>query len=80
MGEYAHDYMRREIMEAHGYDIGDYDDDDEPKGNAARHAAKPKRVKCPHCDKHPKERGLADHIRDAHGISKVEQAIAKAEP
>ena len=54
------------------FDIGDFDDD-EPK----RSHKKPvyKRVKCPHCDKHPKERGLADHIRDVHRISKVKQAI-----
>lgn len=74
MGEYAHYAMREEIMERHGFDIGDFDDDE-----AKRSHKKPvyKRVKCPHCDKHPKERGLADHIRDAHGISKVEQVLAK---
>ena len=68
MGEYAHDAMRDEIMQAHGFDIGDYDDDE--KGNAARHRNAPKRVKCPHCNCHPKVNGLADHMRDKHGIAK----------
>ena len=68
MGEYAHDYMRQEIMGKHGFDIGEYED--EPK----RVHTKPvyKRVKCPHCECHPKEAGLKDHMRDKHGISTQE--------
>lgn len=66
MGEYAHDMMRQEIRGRHGYDIGEYDDDE--KGNAARHRNQPKRVKCPHCNCHPKEAGLKQHMRDKHGI------------
>jgi hypothetical protein len=64
MGEYAHDYMRQEILGRHGFDIGEYDD--APK----RVHTKPvyKRVKCPMCDATPKERGLADHLRDKHGV------------
>ena len=70
MGEYAHDWMRQEIKSAHGFDIGDYDEDE--KGNAARRRAQPKRIKCPHCNCHPKENGLADHMRDKHGITKAQ--------
>jgi hypothetical protein len=64
MGEHAHETMRQEIQDRHGYDIGEYDD--EPP----KRFVKPtyKRVQCPHCNKRPKERGLLDHIRDAHGI------------
>lgn len=74
MGEYAHDAMRQEIMGRHGFDIGEYEED-EPK----RSHAKPvyKRVKCPHCDAKPKESGLWQHIQDVHGINKIEQALAK---
>lgn len=63
MGEYAHDYMRQEIKARHGFDIGEYED--EPK----RSHKKPvyKRVKCPHCECHPKEAGLVQHIKDKHG-------------
>ena len=73
MGEYAHDAMRQEIKSRHGFDIGEYDD--APK----KHQPKPvyKRVKCPHCDAKPKEAGLWQHVRDVHGISQVEQALAK---
>jgi hypothetical protein len=73
MGEYAHDYMRQEIKQAHDYDIGEYDEN-EPK----RSQVKPvyKRVKCPHCDAKPKEQGLWQHVRDVHGISKVDQCIS----
>ena len=73
MGEYAHDAMRQEIRSRHGFDIGEYED--EPK----RSHVKPvyKRVKCPHCDAKPKEQGFWQHVRDVHGISKVEQALAK---
>ena len=73
MGEYAHDAMRQEIRSLHGFDIGEYDD--APK----RHREKIvyKRVKCPHCDAKPKEAGLWQHVRDVHGISQVEQALAK---
>lgn len=64
MGEYAHDYMRQEIMGRHGFDIGEYDD--EPK----RSHKKPvyKRVRCHHCNCHPKEAGVTQHIQDKHGI------------
>ena len=74
MGEYANDQIRADMKLMFGYDPGDLND--EPK----RSHAKPlyKRVKCPHCESTPKERGLQDHIRDAHGISKVEQAIVRA--
>lgn len=67
MGEYAHQYMREEILGKHGFDIGEYDD--EPK----RKQAKPvyERVKCPHCDAKPKVRGLKDHMRDVHGIKET---------
>lgn len=67
MGEYAHYQMRDEILNAHGYDIGEYDE--EPR----KRFVKPvyKRVKCPHCECHPKERGLQDHMRDKHGITKT---------
>lgn len=63
MGEYADEQIRRDIKRMFGFDPGP--EDDRPK----RHA-KPvyKRVKCPHCDKHPKEAGLRDHMRDVHGI------------
>ncbi len=65
MGEYAHDYMWKEIKERHGYDIGEYDDS--PKRNQEKPVYK--RVKCPHCDAHPKEAGLSQHIRDVHKIA-----------
>jgi hypothetical protein len=65
MGEYAHQYMREEILGKHGFDIGEYDD--EPK--KARVVIK--RVKCPLCECHPKERGLKDHMRDKHGIKET---------
>jgi hypothetical protein len=67
MGEYAHDYMRQEIKKAHGYDIGEYDE------TPAKRFVKPvyKRVKCPHCDCHPKEAGLKQHMRDKHGIAEA---------
>lgn len=65
MGEYAHYAMRDEIMGRHGFDIGDYDDE------SKRSHKKPvyKRVKCPHCNCHPKEAGLKDHMRAKHGIT-----------
>ena len=65
MGEYAHQVMRGEIQEAHGFDIGEYDDDEKPK-----RYVKPvyKRIKCPHCECHPKVAGVVQHIRDKHGI------------
>ena len=71
MGEYAHDAMRLEIQNQHGFDIGEYCD--EPK----KPQLKPfyKRVKCPHCDARPKERGLWQHVRKMHGISKIIQCI-----
>jgi hypothetical protein len=64
MGEYAHEAMRLEIRSRHGFDIGEFED--EP-----RQPRKPiyKRVKCPHCTAHPKEAGLADHIRAVHGAA-----------
>ena len=76
MGEYAHDAMRREIKDRHGFDIGDCED--EPK----RSHAKPvyKRVKCPHCNATPKKKGLWQHIRDVHGINQVEQVLTSKEP
>lgn len=56
MGEYAHQWMREEIQKAHGFDIGEWDDYEKPK-----RYVKPvyKRVKCPHCNCHPKEAGLS---------------------
>lgn len=73
MGEYAHDAMRQEVMGRHGVDIGDYDD--VPKKH--REKIVYKRVKCPHCDARPKENGLCQHVSDVHGISQVEQVLAK---
>ena len=74
MGEFAHDVMRQENLSLYGFDIGEYDDT--PK----KHRPKPvyKRVKCPHCDAKPKERGLWQHMRDVHGISPVEQCLSSA--
>ena len=73
MGEYAHYAMRDEILKEHGFDIGDYDDDEPKRGHK-----KPvyKRVKCPHCECHPKEQGLKDHMRDKHGIA-ASQEVGK---
>ena len=72
MGEYANDQIRADMKRMFGYDPGDLND--EPK----RSHEKPvyKRVKCPHCTAHPKEPGLWEHIRDVHGVSQVEQALA----
>lgn len=74
MGEYANDQIRADMKRMFGFDPGDLNDD-APK----KHQPKPvyKRVKCPHCDAKPKERGLWQHVRDVHGISQVEQALAK---
>jgi hypothetical protein len=76
MGEYAHDVMRQDIKDKHGFDIGPYEDDDKPK----KHQPQPvyERVKCPHCDKRPKAKGLWQHIQDVHGISRVDQQLAFA--
>jgi len=62
VGEYANDQLRADMKRMPGFDPGDLND--EPR----RTHAKPvyKRVKCPHCDKHPKEAGLAQHIKDVH--------------
>lgn len=64
MGEYAHDYMRKEIKQAHGFDIGEYDD------APVKRFVKPvyKRVQCPHCNSQPKEAGVVQHIKDKHGF------------
>lgn len=65
MGEYAHYQMRDEILGEHGFDIGDYDDEPKAKKLWEGH----KRVKCPHCNCHPKAVGLKDHLRDKHNIT-----------
>lgn len=67
MGEYADDQIRADIKRMCGFDPGDLSSD-EPK----RSHVKPvyKRVKCPHCDAHPKEVGLWQHMRDVHGINR----------
>jgi hypothetical protein len=65
MGEYANDQIRADMKRMFGFDPGPIDDD------KPQRFVKPvyKRVKCPHCDATPKERGLRDHIRDVHGIA-----------
>ena len=66
MGEYANDQIRADIKRMTGIDPGDMSDDDR-----RNRFSKPvyKRVKCPHCNVHPKEAGLRDHIRDVHGLT-----------
>lgn len=56
MGEHAHDAMRQEIKNRHGYDIGEYEDEPVKKYK------KPIviRVKCPYCDATPKEKGFTE--------------------
>ena len=76
MGEYANLQIREDMKRMTGFDPGPIYDNETPKQRKAKPVYK--RVKCPHCDAHPKECGLWQHIRDAHGISKVDQAIAKA--
>ena len=70
MGEYAHEYMRNEIKERHGFDIGEYDD------TQRKRFVKPvyKRVKCPHCTATPKEAGLRDHIKAMHPTTETASA------
>lgn len=72
MGEYANDAIRQEITEQFGFDPGDLNDEDEPK----RPRQVP-RLACPMCNKHPKDNGLWQHLRDAHGVTK-EEALATA--
>jgi len=62
MGEYADLQIRDDIRRSHGFDPGDMSDE------KTKRFIKPvcKRVKCPHCNVHPKEIGLSNHIRDAH--------------
>lgn len=64
MGEYANLQIQEDMKRMFGYDPGPIEDDE-----TRRPAAK--RVKCPHCNKHPKESGLSHHIRDAHGIKEA---------
>ena len=73
MGEYANDQIRADMKRMFGFDPGDLNEkESRPKPPIS------KRVKCPHCDAHPKEKGLWQHVRDVHGISQVEQCLAKA--
>jgi hypothetical protein len=60
MGEYANLQIREDMKRMFGYDPGPIDDNDEVRRPVA------KRVKCPYCNRHPKESGLSQHIRDAH--------------
>jgi hypothetical protein len=67
MGEYANLQIREDIKRLTGFDPGPIDD--EPRKRYVQPVYK--RVTCPHCKATPKERGLSDHMRDAHGINKA---------
>ena len=68
MGDYANDQIRADIKRMHGFDPGAIEDERRVHGKPVY-----KRVACPHCDKHPKELGLAQHIRDVHGIGAAKE-------
>ena len=64
MGEYADLQIREDIKRMHGFDPGDMSDiPKKPKNNLPR-------VKCKICRASVKSNGLADHIRDKHGVLK----------
>jgi hypothetical protein len=66
MGEYANLQIREDMKRMFGFDPGPIDDD------APRRLIKQpvyERVQCPLCDARPKVRGLANHMKDKHGIT-----------
>lgn len=72
MGEYANLQLREDMKRMFGYDPGPIED--EPRVRRQDKPVHP-RVKCPHCDAHPKVRGLRDHIRDVHQIPYADQKV-----
>jgi len=71
VGRHAHDAMRQEIKNQHGFDIGGYND---PLRKAQ---TKPvyKRVQCPYCESRPKEAGLWQHVHDVHAIDITKEPL-----